>query len=545
MASPPDSLARLSHADLIGVVRDLIGEVTRLRAENEKLSAALTKLRGEHEATKDELARLKGLPPRPKFKASGMDKSTGAKEPPTRDERKFERSSRRRGKQLDRLKIGSTVVVKANAPAGSRNKGYEDIVVQELSLFPQVTRYRRERWETPDGETIIADLDPAIAGGYGPNLHRFVLALHFSGQVTCERIVALLNGMGVVISKRQAVRMLTAKLETFRAEDEAVLRAGLCGAYVTVDDTGARHASKSGYTTQIGSHDFTTFRTGPSKSRLAFLSRLNGGASLYVINEAAFAYMKERNLPLTIIGKFKERETKIFSSSADWERCLQELGLNELRVTPDPVLIASEAALWGAIHHQGLLADTVVVSDDAGQFRVGAHALCWVHAERLVHKLLPSNDTQRNAIENAKRMIWWFYGALKDYKLAPSAEQADILRARFDRIFKRAPTGFATLDRLLRRLHRNKDELLRVLERPEIPLNTNASENDIRAFVTKRKISGGTVSEKGRDARDVMLGLAKTCMKLKLSFYDFLGDRLGVPGPKIPPLASLIRPAPT
>jgi hypothetical protein len=31
----------------------------------------------------------------------------------------------------------------------------------------------------------------------------------------------------------------------------------------------------------------------------------------------------------------------------------------------------------------------VVVSDDAGQFRVGTHALCWVHAERLVHKLLP------------------------------------------------------------------------------------------------------------------------------------------------------------
>src|SRR5271166_2631336 len=31
-----------------------------------------------------------------------------------------------------------------------------------------------------------------------------------------------------------------AKLETFRAEDAAVLKAGLCGAYVTVDDTGAR-----------------------------------------------------------------------------------------------------------------------------------------------------------------------------------------------------------------------------------------------------------------------------------------------------------------
>jgi len=39
-------------------------------------------------------------------------------------------------------------------------------------------------------------------------------------------------------------------------------------------------------------------------------------------------------------------------------------------------------------------------------------------------------------------------------------------------------------------------------------------------------------------------GLAKTCMKLKLSFYEFIGARLGIPGLKIPPLASLIRPAP-
>ena len=541
---PPDSLERLTPADLIGVVRDLIGEVTRLRVENEKLGAALAKLRIEHQAVKDELARLKGLPPRPPVKPSGMDKSTDAKEPATSGGKKAERSLRRRGRQLDRLKIGATVVVKTNPPAGSRNKGFEDIVVQELSLFPQVTRYRRERWETADGRTIIADLDLAIVGGYGPNLHRFVLALHVSGQVTCDRIVALLNGMGVVISKRQVVRLLTARLETFRAEDEAVLKAGLGGAYVTVDDTGARHAGKSGYTTQIGSSNFTTFRTGPSKSRLAFLSRLCGGASLYVINEAALDYMKERGLPLSTIGKFKEHKTQIFSSAADWERHLQALGLNELKVAPDPLLIASEAALWGAIRHQGLLPDTVIVSDDAGQFRVGAHALCWVHAERLVHKLIPANDKQRNAIEIAKRMIWWFYRALKDYKLAPSAEQAELLRARFDRIFKRASTGFATLDRLLRRLHRNKEGLLRVLERPEIPLNTNASENDIRAFVTKRKISGGTVSDKGRDARDIMLGLAKTCMKLKVSFYDFLGDRLGVPGQKIPPLASLIRPAP-
>lgn len=540
----PDSLERLPHADLVGVVRDLVGEVSRLRAENEKLAGALAKLRVEHQAVKDELARLKQLPPRPPHKPSGMDKATDAKGPEGGGSEKGGRSTRRRGSQLDKLTIGATVVVRAQAPAGSRRKGYEDIVVQDLSLKPTVTRYRRERWETPDGETIIAELDSGIVGGYGPNLNRLVLALHFAGQMTCERIVALLNGMGVVISKRQVVRLLTVKLETFRAEDAAVLKAGLSGAYVTVDDTGARHAGKSGYTTQIGSSSFTTFRTGPSKSRLAFLSRLCGGASLHVINDAALAYMKGRDLSQIVIDRLIEHETRIFSSPENWERHLQALGLSEMKVLPDPVVIASEAALWGAIHHQGLLQDTVIVSDDAGQFRLGVHALCWVHAERLVHKLIAANDKQRNAVEVARRMIWWFYRSLKDYKLAPSPEQAQILRSRFDRIFRRGRTGYAMLDRLLTRLHRNKDHLLRVLDRPEIPLHTNASENDIRAFVTKRKISGGTVSDKGRDARDVMLGLAKTCMKLKLSYYDFVGDRLGIPGPKIPHLANLVRPAP-
>ena len=175
---------------------------------------------------------------------------------------------------------------------------------------------------------------------------------------------------------------------------------------------------------------------------------------------------------------------------------MQVLGLSAMNVTPDPVLIASEGALWGAIHHQGLLPDTVIVSDDAGQFRVGAHALCWIHAERLVHKLVPANDKQRNAIEIAKRMIWWFYRALKDYKLAPCVKQAQLLRARFDRIFKRASTGYATLDRLLRRLFRNKDGLLRVLNHPFIlPMSGKKSKSITGGIPSTVAVFGGnTVS---------------------------------------------------
>jgi hypothetical protein len=64
------------------------------------------------------------------------------------------------------------------------------------------------------------------------------------------------------------------------------------------------------------------------------------------------------------------------------------------------------------------------------------------------------------------------------------------------------------------------------LERPEIPLHTNGSENDIRCHVTRRKLSGGTRSDPGRDCPDAFLGLAKTCAKPGISFWDYLGARL-------------------
>jgi len=171
----------------------------------------------------------------------------------------------------------------------------------------------------------------------------------------------------------------------------------------------------------------------------------------------------------------------------------------------------------------------VVLSDDAGQFNVGRHALCWVHAERLVHKLETFTDKHRAAQARVRGLIWNFYASLKAYQFDPTRRRCLALRARFDRIFLRR-TGFVTLDRLLARLHANKAELLMVLERPEIPLHTNGSENDIRCHVTRRKISAGTRSDVGRDCRDAFLSLAKTCDKLGIAVWDYLGSRLRVAG---------------
>jgi hypothetical protein len=319
-----------------------------------------------------------------------------------------------------------------------------------------------------------------------------------------------------------------------------VLRAALASAaWITVDDTGARHKANNGFCTQIGNADFTAFATTSSKSRLNFLSVLRAGHGDYVVNDAALAYMREHALAAHVIARIAEHPDRSFADQAAWTTHLEKLGIAALKVNPDPVLIGTEGALWGSVAQHGFLRNSVIISDDAGQFRVGQHGLCWVHAERLVHRLDTFTDQNRSAQAGVRAAIWQLYSDLKAYRCAPMAQSKADLEAAFDRIFT-GKTGFVSLDRLLARLHANKAELLKVLERPEIPLHTNGSENDIRCQVTRRKISGGTRSDLGRDARDTFLGLAKTCTKLGISFWNYLGARLNLPGATIPPLPRLI-----
>ena len=193
------------------------------------------------------------------------------------------------------------------------------------------------------------------------------------------RLVTLLGAIGIEVSKRQVVRLLIDRQDSFLSEAQEVLRAGLASArWVTVDDTGARVKAKNGFCTQIGNDRFTWFGTTGSKSRLNFLDLLRAGHGDYVINAQALAYMQSRSLAGPLIRQLAGHTDKHFADRAAWQAHLEQLGLTALDVTGDPVQIATEGALWGSIQAHGLLTDTVIVSDDAGQFKLGQHGLCRV-----------------------------------------------------------------------------------------------------------------------------------------------------------------------
>src|SRR3954470_15520800 len=415
MSSPPlPDLDALSADGLKRLVVQLLARVAALEEENRRL--------------REENARLKKLPKRPRLAPGGMDRAAGA------------RRRRRTGRGGGRTPPATEErVLTVAAPPGSRRKGYQPYTVQDLVLSSRVVRYRRERWLTPDGHELVAPLPPEVAGHFGPGVVRYVLMQHVQGQVTVERLLVQLRALGVRIAKGQLVALLTARQDAFHAETDAILEAGLATArWVTVDDTGARHAGRDQHTTHVGDDRFAWFATRPSKSRLNFLELLRAGRPDYVLNAAAVAYMLEHGVPETVTATLLAHERRSFADEAAWHAHLGafRLGARQRRRV-------TEAAVVGAIVARGLLTDTVIVSDDAGQFDVLTHALCWVHAERHLRqlvcataeqrRLVCATAEQRRLVDLQRQLVWWLYADLKLYRDEPTPARRAALRARFDR----------------------------------------------------------------------------------------------------------------
>lgn len=519
MAGMSVSLPDIPETDCTPLVRQLLDIIRQQQQTIEQLQA--------------EIARLKNVPPRPTITPSKLETSPKPT-PPTPGKRP---GSAKRPKNAQLTITHEQVVPLPHCPQGAVFKGYEDFIVQELILQPKVTRYRRERWLFPDGTYHVADLPDEILPGshFGPDLLTFILHQYHHQHVTQPLLLEQLRQLGIDISAGQLNRILTEGKDAFHQEKAELLPVGLaCSSYVQTDDTTARHQGKNGFCTHVGNDLFAYFESTDSKSRLNFLQVLRGGHTDYVINDEAVAYWRRQKLPQALITTLGSVATA-FADEEAWQTHLRQAGLGDER----HVRIATEGALLGSLIAHGVSADLVVLSDGAGQFAILVHALCWIHAERPLGRLVPFNEAHRQHIETIRQHIWELYQRLKVYRQAPVEAERQALEKAFEALVGQR-TGYPSIDGVLKEMASHRAELLRVLERPEIPLHNNLSESHIRDYVKKRKISGSTRSGLGRQARDTFASLKKTCRQLGVNFWEYVGDRVRGLG-RVPRLAGLIR----
>jgi transposase IS66 family protein len=504
---------------LLAIVRQLLDRVEQLEVTVQQL--------------RDENAILKGQKPRPKISPSRLESPSPA--PPPKDGKRPGSDKRSKNKQL--IIPEDVRLHPDHLPPGAVLKDYEPYVVQELTIQAKATRYLRARYELPDGGSVLAPLPADVLPGshYGPNLICYVLDQYHHAHVTQPLLLQQLHDFGIDISEGQLSRLLTENHELFHQEKDEVRAAGLqTASYIGTDDTGARHQGRNGYCTVIGNDLFASFESTDRKSRLNFLEVLHGSQCLYAINATTLAYWEGQGLTAALVEKLSQGPRE-FATGSVWQTRLAELTITNER----HVRMATEGALLGGLIERGASPELVVLSDGAPQFDILLHASCWVHAERPLARMVPHNDAHRVVIERVREQIWQLYKDLKAHRQQPDATQKPVLETCFDALCNQK-TGYPNINAVLKEIRDHKADLLRVLKRPEVPLHNNASESDIREYVKKRKISGGTRSTAGRRCRDSFASLKKTCRKLGVNFWTYLQDRVRGFG-KVARLAVLIR----
>jgi hypothetical protein len=514
--------------------KDMSPTVVMLLAFIEQQNALIRQQSEEIQLLKDEVARLKNQPPRPQIKPSSLGKKK-SKSSASPDKKRPGSKKRFKTAQLE---IHETEPVEPESiPTGSVFRYYKDFIVQDITIAPHNTRFRLKVYETPDGGYVTGKLPAHLNGKhFGPMLIGFILYQYYHCHVTQPLLLEQLDEFGIDMSAGQLNNLLIEEKERFHQEKDRILSVGLkVSTYINVDDTGARHQGKNGYCTHIGNESFSWFESTDRKSRINFLKLLRAGHSDFAINVDAIGYMQSNKLPKLALDVFHNNLGTMFANESQWHGFLSANGI----VKDRHVQIATEGVLIGSIIEHGISKDLVIVSDDAGQFNVLLHALCWIHANRAIDKIVPCTEPAKKDLDSVKDQIWQFYEGLKAYKKNSNAADKRYLDVRFDEIFTQS-TASATLNLALTRIYNNKSELLLVLDRPDIPLHNNGAENAIREHVKKRKISGGTRSETGRRCRDTFTSLKKTCRKLGVSFWCYLKDRIENMG-LIPDLPDLIR----
>jgi FtsZ-binding cell division protein ZapB len=531
----PDEISDKKAAETIRILLQII-EI--LYEENQALKAELQKMR-------DEMNRLKGEQGKPKFPHIKKKQRDFSSE----NERKSlnppgETKSK---EKLSKIKIDFTEVCKVDTiilPEDAEFKGYQTVVVQEISINTKNIAYKKEVYYSPSQhQTYIGKLPKGIEGEFGPELKSLIITLKHASNMSEPKIHEFLENVGINISSATISRILTKNNEVFHCEKADIFRAGLSSTvYQQIDDTGAKVNGKNHYAQILCNPFYTAYFTIPSKDRLSILDLLQGGKPrIYFFNEEAFTLMESFRLPSKMIFKIRNAVPDTILDEKQMHQLMGEIFFhpNKGKIQRTRIM---EAAAIAAYHNQTEFPVVqVLLSDDAPQFKqlTGEQALCWVHDGRNYKKLEPIVPLYKKELENFRSRYWDYYRELLLFKECPTKEKAEKLSDDFDVLFS-TKTNYQALNDRIEKTKEKKFQLLLVLKYPEIPLHNNDAELGARAQVRKRDVSLHTITEEGTKSSDSFSTIVQTAKKLGVSVYDYFNDRVSKSF-KMPSLAEMIR----
>ena len=424
------------------------------------------------------------------------------------------------------------VVDPATLPEGARFNGTRETIVQNLIIQVEVIRFLREEWFVPStNTTILAPLPPGYHGSFSPTIQTLIPALgHDTTNVSQPALLNFLRTAGVSIGAGTVARLLADSTGRWAEEAEAIHQAGLAsGPWVATDQTSTRVDGQNEVCHVVGNGLFTSYHTRPGGTRQDVLAVLWGQELRFRLNDEAVRWLSRTSLPASL--------RKRLVLALPWERDLTAaelqghltaagvtLGRQQQQQVSDALAVAAYHAQTRVPIVDWLLRDDATVSDHLS----AGHGRCWVHDWRHDAKLRPVVACHLRALQAYRKDYWELYRALLKYRQAPTHEERARLSEVFDTLSQRK-TGYTALDERISKTADKREQLLAVLELPDLPLHNNDMELAARRRVRKRDVSFGPQSRAGARAWDTFQTIAATAAKLGVGLFYYLRDRLVSP----------------
>ena len=534
---------------LLNIIERLAGENDSLKSDVQNLSDEINRLKGEQgkpsiKANKKKDGDISSENERKEAEANanrGTENGHGEEGQNADGKKTRQRESKRPKITIDREHL--CPLDKTGLPDDLEFKGYEDMVIQDLVIKTDNVNYRREVYYSPSQrKSYRGELpDPVRGQGeYGPGIRALIPILKSEGNLSEKRILGFFQNFGIEISAAYISQQWTEGYAYFHQEKADLYRSGIAHSdYVQIDDTSARVNGSNQYCQVVCSPSFTAYFTTPSKDRLTVLSVLTDFAPpQYLYNQQARLLLSTFKLADKALDVVDEQlPYDVVMNETEFKTYLNRL--NAMGVRQSVHLSEAFAIAYYQQQTEFPLIKTLL-ADDAPQFKLLTFylALCWIHDGRHYKKLKPFVPAHQQALAEFLNRYWAYYTELLKYKREPVTATKLRLAEEFDSLFS-ITTGYDDLDSRIAKTLAKKQELLLVLEQPQLPLHNNAAELGARVQARSRDVSFQTRSESGTKIKDTFMTINQTAKKLGVSFYAYVYDRVAGQY-KLPSLADLI-----